>query len=550
MKLSFIGADHKVTGSFHLLEACGLNIAIDCGMEQGKIVYENAAMPVKYSDLDYILLTHAHIDHAGMIPYAVKNGFNGSILCTSATAALAEIMLRDSAHIQMQEAEWRNRKGKRLGRPEVVPLYDLNDTHAALELFRGFSYGEEVELADGVHIRFVDAGHLLGSASIELFLNDGSVQKKLVFSGDIGNIDKPLIRDPEYIEEADYVIMESTYGDRLHETDADHIKDLVEITQRTLDRGGNVVLPAFAVGRTQELLYLYREIKQRGLIHGHDGFPVYVDSPLAVEATHVFTRELKQCYDDETRELVEKGINPISFRGLRLSITSDESKLINLDQTPKVIISASGMCDAGRIRHHIKHNVWRRESTIVFAGYQAEGTLGRILMDGAEKVKLFGEEIAVSAEIASMKAMSSHADQAGLMQWITAYKKAPDRVFLVHGNDDAMETLAGLINERLGCPVDAPYSGSCFDLVTNSWISSAKPVPFVKESPAGISGLMGISEELLPAGRRRSSDSAYERLVAAYQKLMTAVKANYGGSNKDLAKFTDQLLSLYDKWIR
>lgn len=539
MRLSFIGADHEVTGSLHLLEACGLNIAIDCGMEQGKNVYENAPMPIKYSDLDYILLTHAHIDHAGMIPYAVKNGFHGTILATKATAALSEIMLRDSAHIQMQEAEWRNRKGKRLGRAEVVPIYDLNDAHDALELFYGLDYGQETELGDGVCIRFVDAGHLLGSASIEVFLTEETVQKKLVFSGDIGNFGKPLIRDPEYIHSADYVIMESTYGDRLHELCSDHLRDLVEITQRTLDRGGNVVLPAFAVGRTQELLYLYRAIKQQHLIRGHEDFPVYVDSPLAVEATHVFTRELSQCYDEETRMLVEHGINPIAFRGLKLSITSDESKLINLDDTPKVIISASGMCDAGRIRHHIKHNVWRRECTIVFAGYQAEGTLGRLLLEHADKVKLFGEEIAVEAEIATMQAMSSHADQAGLVRWISAYEERPERVFLVHGDDGAMETLSGLLSEK-GFRVDCPYSGSSFDLARNEWIRIAEPVPFVKEMSA------------LPAAepRQRSAGAAYDRLLSAYEKLLTAVKANYGGANKDLAKFTSQILSLYEKWMR
>ena len=549
MRLSFIGADHEVTGSLHLLEACGLNIAVDCGMEQGRDMYQNAPMPLKYSDLDYILLTHAHIDHAGMIPYAYKNGFSGTVLCTTATASLAEIMLRDSAHIQMQEAEWKNRKGQRAGLPEVFPAYDLNDANNVLEHFKGVPYNHKIELGDGVEVCFIDAGHLLGSASIEVYLEENGVKRKLVFSGDIGNCNKPLIRDPQYIHEADYVIMESTYGDRHHDLSVDHLQDLVNITQRTLDRGGNVVLPAFAVGRTQELLYLYRYIKAEKLIHGHEGFPVYVDSPLAVEATHVFTRELKGCYDDETRALVEKSINPIAFKGLNLSITSEESKMINFDETPKVIISASGMCDAGRIRHHIKHNVWRPESTIVFAGYQAEGTLGRQLLDGAETVKLFGEEFAVKAEIATMPAMSSHADQSGLLRWISAYEKRPERVFLVHGNDSSMETLSELIYQKTEFKVDCPYSGSVFDLAANQWISVAEPVPFVKAEARADAAGYGVAEQNI-AGRRKSSDSAYERLLAAYNKLLSAVKANYGGTNKDLAKFTSQLQNLYDKWMR
>ena len=542
MKLYFIGADHEVTGSLHYLHAAGLKIMIDCGMQQGTKHYENAPLPVKYSDIDYILLTHAHIDHSGMIPYAYKNGFNGTVVTTRATEDLVNIMLRDSAHIQMQETEYKNRKGQRAGADKVVPIYDLNDVNGVLEHFRGVDYNEVVELGDGVKIRFIDAGHLLGSASIEVLINENGISKKIVFSGDLGNFDKPLIRDPQYIHDADYVVMESTYGDRFHDKGVDHIADLVKITQRTLDRGGNVVMPAFAVGRTQELLYLFRHIKQDKLVTGHGDFPVYVDSPLAVEATHVFTQNLSDCYDDATRELVMKGINPISFKGLNLLITSEESRYINYDETPKVIISASGMCDAGRIRHHIKYNLWRPESTIVFAGYQAEGTLGRVLVDGAKTVRIFGEEIVVRAEIAQMAAMSSHADQDGLIDWISAYDlNRPDRVFLVHGDDDAMKTLASLIFEKLGYKVDCPYSGSVFNLANGKWEFEGQPVRVVKEAEYSSSGI---------PGRRKISDAAYDRLMSAYNKLLTAVRANYGGTNKDLAKFTDQILNLYDKWMR
>ncbi len=556
MKLTFIGACRQVTGSLHLLEACGLNIIIDCGLEQGNNIYENAPMPVKFSEIDYIILTHAHIDHAGRIPFACKNGFNGTVLASNATCALSEIMLRDSAYIQIQDAEWKNRKAQRAGLPMVKPLYDLNDAANALDHFRGIHYNELVELGDGVSIRLVDAGHLLGSASVEVFLEEDGVSRKLVFSGDIGNPGKPLIRNPQYIEEADYVIMESTYGGRHHEPSIDHLGDLVEITQRTLDRGGNVVFPAFAVGRTQELLYLFRQIKAEKLVRNHDNFPVYVDSPLAVEATHVFTRELEECYNDSTRELVEKGINPISFRGLNLSITLDESKRINFDEEPKVIISASGMCDAGRIRHHIKHNVWRPESTIVFAGYQAEGTLGRLLLDGAESVRLFGEDFSVRAEIATMASMSSHADQEGLFKWVSAFRKKPEKVFLVHGNDDSMEAFSKLLSEEAGMEAECPCSGSVFDLKSGTWLVQAAPVPYVREerieaaAQAAADGRKSAGQAGGIGRRRKVSDAAYERLMSVYEKLRDAVKANYGGTNKDLQRFANQLQSLYDKWIR
>ncbi len=542
MKLYFIGADHEVTGSLHYVHAAGLKILVDCGMKQGANHYETAPLPIKYSDVDYILLTHAHIDHSGMIPYAYKNGFNGTVLTTRATEALANIMLRDSAHIQMQEAEYMNRKGRRAGEADVHPVYDLNDVNGVLDHFRGVDYNDVIELGDGVMVRFIDAGHLLGSASIELMLSENGVSKKIVFSGDIGNFDKPLIRDPQYIHDADYVVMESTYGDRFHDREVDHVSNLVNITQRTLDRGGNVVIPAFAVGRTQELLYLFRQIKQNKLIKGHPDFPVYVDSPLAVEATHVFTQNLADCYDDQTKEIVMKGINPISFKGLNLSITSEESKMINFEETPKVIISASGMCDAGRVRHHIKYNLWKPESTIVFAGYQAEGTLGRLLLDGVKSVKLFGDDIAVKAEIARMPAMSSHADQDGLLDWISAFDlKKPKRVFLVHGDDGSMKTFSELVNEKLGYTVDCPFSGSVFDLATNKWEAIGTPVEVSKAVEYSSSGI---------PGRRKSSDAAFDRLMSAYNKLLTAVRANYGGANKDLARFTDQILNLYDKWMR
>ena len=297
MKLQFLGADHEVTGSMHFIETADLKLLVDCGMQQGRDVYVNEELPVSYSEIDYILLPHAHIDHAGMLPKAVVKGFTGTILATKASADLNAIMLLDSANIQEQEAEQANRKGKRAGKDPVEPEYTVEDAEKTLQYFRTVEYGETVELSDTVKIRFIDAGHLLGSASIEMWINENGIGKKLVFSGDIGNINKPLIRDPQYIHDADYVIMESTYGNRYHDKTINHIEDLRRIIQETLDRRGNIVFPAFAVGRTQELLYLIRELKDNNLIKGHDYFPVYVDSPMAVEATSVFTENLADCYD-------------------------------------------------------------------------------------------------------------------------------------------------------------------------------------------------------------------------------------------------------------
>lgn len=556
MKLHFLGADHEVTGSLHFLEICGLNIAVDCGMEQGRNQYENEPLPIPYRELDYILVTHAHIDHTGMIPYAYKQGFRGQVICSNATMALSEIMLRDSAHIQMQEAEWRNRKGARAGLPHMDPVYDLNDANQVLDHFHGVPYHHRLTLKEGLSIEFLDAGHLLGSANIRMTATENGESRTILFSGDIGNKGKPLIRDPDKIEHADYILMESTYGNRLHEKGVDHLRDLAEITQRTLDRGGNVVLPAFAVGRTQELLYLYNQIKKAGLIKGHDGFPVYVDSPLAVEATHVFSKSMEECFDEEIKALVNKGINPISFPNLRLSITLEESKTINADEEPKVIISASGMCDAGRIRHHIKHNIWRKESTIVFAGYQAEGTLGRLLLDGADTVRLFGEEFAVRAEIAVMGAMSSHADQDGLMEWISNCRESPKRVFLVHGEDASMAALSDKIRSELGFPVDCPYSGSVFDLISGEWLVKAEARPVREKedvlSPSGTPSIRALEKETGEGVHRRkkTSDLQYVQVLEKLQKLQEAVESNYGGSNRDLKKLAKQLEDLYTEWKR
>ena len=421
MKITFIGATHEVTGSCYYLEAAGRKFLVDYGMEQGPDYYENKELPVAPGDLDFVLLTHAHMDHSGNLPALYAKGYQGPIYATEATCNLCDIMLRDSAHIQMFEAEWRNRKGRREGKPEFIPAYTMEDAMGVLRNFVRCPYDKIIKPAEGIEVRFVDAGHLLGSSSIEVWMTEEDKTEKIVFSGDIGNINQPLIRDPVYIREADYVVMESTYGDRSHGERPDYPAILAEIIQRTFDRGGSLVIPSFAVGRTQEMLYFIRQIKEQGLVHGHDGFTVYVDSPLANEATTIFSENAYTCYDEEAMDLLNKGINPLSFQGLKTSVTTDDSRAINFDEDCKVIISASGMCDAGRIKHHLKHNLWNPRNTILFVGYQAIGTPGRALLEGAVEMKLFGETVQVAAEICKMPGISGHADVNGLIEWAKAF---------------------------------------------------------------------------------------------------------------------------------
>ena len=429
MKLVFVGADHEVTGSCHYLEVAGKHILVDYGMEQGINVFENVPLPVAESMIDYVFLTHAHVDHSGLLPLLYARGFRGQIYATDATADLCSIMLRDCAHIQSAEAEWKNRKAKRSANNAVVePLYTMEDADGVIRRFVPCHYNTIVEVCEGVKIRFTDIGHLLGSASIEVWLTEDGNTKKIVFSGDIGNKHQPLLKDPTPTKEADYVVMESTYGDRSHGEFPDYVTELARIIQKTFDRGGNVVIPSFAVGRTQELLYFIRKIKEDKMIHGHDHFDVYVDSPLAIEATRIFMKHMYEDFDEEATKLVQAGINPIGFEGLKTAITSDDSRMINFDERPKVIISASGMCEAGRIRHHLKHNLWRKESTILFVGYQAKGTLGRIILEGAKSVNLFGEEIEIQAEIRRLAGISGHADNNGLLKWIGSFEKKPEKV--------------------------------------------------------------------------------------------------------------------------
>lgn len=531
MKLTFLGAVHEVTGSCTLLEACGKRILIDCGMEQGEDIYENCALPVTPGELDAVCLTHAHIDHSGQIPLLTAQGYRGPVYATEATWRLCQIMLRDSAHIQEFEAEWQNRKAQRSGAAEYVPLYTMADAEAALGQFVTYPYGQRISLFDGISITFSDAGHLLGSASIYFEIEENGERRTILFSGDLGNHSRPLIRDPQPPKAADYVVIESTYGDRLHGVRPDYMGQLTTIMQETFDRGGNVVIPSFAVGRTQEMLYLIRGIRERGLVKGHDDFVVYVDSPLAVEATKIYACGLVDYYDAETLALLDRGIDPINFPGLKMSITSEDSKLINVDKTPKVILSASGMCEAGRIRHHLKHNLWRADSTILFVGYQAEGTIGRQLIDGADKVRLFGEDIAVHAQIMTLAGISGHADRDMLLDWLGAVEEAPKQVFVNHGQDEVCDLFAKTVTDKLGFPAIAPYSGDEYDLVSGECTAKGKIVKITK----------------LSDGRRRAN-AAYERLLAAGKRLLSVIEQSRGLANKELARFADQIIALCDKY--
>ena len=535
MRLSCFGAAHEVTGSCHLLEACGKNILIDCGMEQGPDLYENQELSVSPGDIDFILLTHAHIDHSGNIPLLCKHGFSGDIVTTFATADLCSIMLRDSAHIQVSEAQWRNRKARRSGDPLYEPIYDMADADAAIRLLAPCDYNQKITLCEGVEVRFQDIGHLLGSASIEVWITEEGVSRKIVFSGDVGNTDQPILKDPTPVKEADYVVIESTYGDRTHgEERPEYVSEFTRILLETFARGGNVVIPSFAVGRTQEILYFIREIKEKDLLPEYPGFEVYVDSPLAIEATNVFNKNVKSCFDEEALALIEQGINPLVFPGLKTTITSEESKMINFDEKPKVILSASGMCEAGRIRHHLKHNLWRPECTVCFVGYQAAGTLGRRLIEGAESVKLFGESITVNARIEVLNGISGHADMNGLLGWLKGFETPLSRVIVVHGEDTVTDSFASLVEETIGCPAFAPYSGGTIDLAANQILTEGVKAPKkAVEKPA-----------------RSKAQAAFNRVVAAAKRLLEVVYKNEGLANKELAKFESQIQNLADKWDR
>ncbi len=532
MKLSFYGAAQCVTGSCHCLEVNGKKILVDCGLQQGRDEIDNTYLPFNPAAIDAVLITHAHIDHSGRVPMLIKNGFTGRIITTRLTADLLSIMLADSGHIQESDAEYQNKKNERAGRPGVEPIYTVADAMRVPEFLATVEYGEEVEVCEGVKATFIDAGHLLGSASIRLDLTEGGERRSIVFSGDIGNVDQPILRNPQFFDGADYVVMESTYGNRNHTEVWSYTDELAQIIDETLGKGGNVVIPAFAVGRTQELLYFIREIKDQNLVTSVKDFPVYVDSPLARSATTIFCGDLTGYLDEEAIELVSEGEHMFSFPGMNMTETVEESKMLNLDNVPKVIISASGMCDAGRIRHHLKHNLWKENSAVVFVGFQSPGTLGRHLLDGAEKVKMFGEEIAVNAKIINFQGLSSHADRDHLMDWISKFKAPkPQHVFIVHGDSDVAPLFADTVKD-MGFEAHAPLYTEEYDLIAATKTAEGY-TPEKKKSAFAV--------------EKKTSD-AFNKLQQALDNLTALVRRSRGRDNKSLHAFAEAIRQLVDKF--
>lgn len=467
MEITFFGATKVVTGSNCLIKGSDYNILLDCGMFQGSKQLEGlnyTDFPYNPEDIDFLILSHAHIDHSGRIPKLVKDGFKGRIISTKATFDLCKIMLLDSARIQQADVEWENRKRARAGREPVEPLYTIDDASFSLKYFEYYYYDQKIKLNDDVYIRFKDAGHILGSSIIELWIKEDDDFVKIVFSGDLGMPGRPIIKDPEYIEEADYLIMESTYGNRLHESIQESGKELVNIINRTTLRGGSVIIPSFAVGRTQELIYNLNEYYEYNRdIEEFMKIPIYIDSPMAVSATDAF-KVNSYCFNEKTKNLILNGDDPFEFENLHYIQSQEESMKLNEYDYPKVIISSSGMCTAGRIRHHLKHNIWDKNNSVVFVGYQAQGTLGRIILDGVEWVKILGERIKINAEIYDLEGFSGHADQKVLLNWVANFKKKPKKVFIVHGEEESSGELAKLIEKKFKLETIIPNYGDSFEI--------------------------------------------------------------------------------------
>ena len=473
MNVTFLGATKTVTGSNFLVEGAGKKFLVDCGLFQGQAADElENEEPFEFdvNEIDFMLLTHAHIDHSGRIPKLYKDGYRNKIYATKATCDLCAIMLPDSGHIQEMETGWKNRKRLRKGEPIKTPIYDVETALMSLELFEPVNYDQLIEIDDNIHVRYNDAGHMLGSAIIEIWIKENGENKKLVFTGDLGNNDIPLLSEPTMIEDADFLVMESTYGDRHHIRNDKKAELFVDIVSDTIRNGGTVVIPSFAVGRTQEILFELNNLKEQK--HDADFLrkyeivmhtPVYVDSPLAISATEVF-KENMNLFDENTQKLIQSGDNPLEFPGLRFTRTAQESKELNEDDESSIIISASGMCEVGRIKHHLKHNIWNPKNTILFVGYQAPGTLGRKIVDGAKTVKIFGEEISVNARVEYIEGYSGHADQEGLLNFVYSFMKKPAHIFLVHGEPEGQKVLKQKIEETTHIPVTIPEFGEKYNL--------------------------------------------------------------------------------------
>ena len=533
MKISFLGAAKIVTGSNFLIETKNTKFLIDCGMFQGgKSVNRMNYEPFNFNseEIDFMVLSHAHMDHSGRIPKLVKKGFKGAIYTTKATVDLCSIMLPDSGYIQEMENKWDNRKRRRSGRKLREPLYTVKEAEESLRYFKPVLYNQKIELNEEVNLRFRDAGHILGSAIIELWIKEDNRETKLVFSGDLGRRDRPILRDPSLIEEADYLIVESTYGNKIHHPSEDDAKELISIINTTVKRGGNVVIPSFAVERAQDIIYELNKYYTEYVKTEDQDFlsvPVYVDSPLTISATEIFLRN-PDCFDKDTLKLINIGNNPLDFRNLKFTRTAEESKQINFSKESKVIISASGMCTAGRIKHHLKHNLWRKESSIVFVGYQANGTLGRRIKEGEKVVKIFGEEIRVNAEIYSLEGFSGHADKEGILQWIKSFKSKPQKIFIVHGEEEAAQEISIKIEEELNIVTYIPELGETL-MIEGETVFSKEKVSLEERNKQ----YNEIEENL---------EKLKSLLYPALQKL--ELKTENGKESGELVKIKNKLIQL------
>lgn len=536
MQLTFLGAAMTVTGSSYLLEAGGRKVLIDCGMFQGSkatAAFNRRAFAFNPGDIDGVLLTHAHIDHSGLLPKLVKEGFKGAIYATKATAELCAIMLPDSAHIQEFDAAIASRKGKRAGREPIEPLYSIEDAQNSLKYFTPVTYNTDIDLPGGIRIRFRDAGHILGSSILEIWVTEQEQTTKLVFSGDLGQPDQPIIKDPSYIEDTDYLIMESTYGNRSHEEFDNKEEILAEVVNSTIKRGGHIVIPAFAVGRTQILLYHLHNLQKEGKI---PDIPIIIDSPLAISATDIF-KQNPQDYDAEAYNMVYKEHdNPLSMPNLTFTRTAEESKALNNIDYPVIIISASGMADAGRIKHHLKHNLWRPESSVLFVGYQAEGSLGRRLLEGAKRVRIFGEEISVKARVYNLEGFSAHADREQLVNWVSGFKKKPANIFLVHGEAAATSALAATLKEQLGLPSYVPKYGDAAVIEGREWQLVKSEIVTVQPAMQQFMDYLAGMDALYQSGRQR-----LEQMVLNRPERMPEVIARLEKINKFVRKTLNDL---------
>lgn len=546
MKIRFCGAARCVTGSCHLITFADKSILVDCGMRQGadtKTGLPEGEFPFDPASLNAVLITHAHIDHTGLLPLLVKRGFKGSIVATSATAELCSIMLPDSGHIQEQEAEYQSRKNERAGKPPVEPLYTAQDAVACMKYFKGVGYNETVPVTDGAAVRFTDVGHLLGSAAIELWVEENGKKASVVFSGDVGRDDRPIIKDPESVDGADYLLLEATYGDRNHDASTDDEKkaQFANALKLAIARGGNIVIPSFAIGRTQEILFYIKRMLIENTVPGLERVPVYIDSPLGIAATDIYQKCEKEFYDQETRDMAKDG-DTFAFPTLRVAQTADESKAINDQKGCNIIISSSGMCEAGRIRHHLKHNLYRADSTVIFAGYQAVGTLGRMLVDGAEKIKIFGEEIRVNATIDVLEGFSGHAGKDELIEWVQEMKVKPSCIYLVHGEESALSTLAAAL-ESLQYTVEIPELYDEIDLASGRR-KKAEVVPF---KPAA---QLRKDKKGRPAPIAADANDYAKRIRKQAQRI-TALLEQVEGSpeNATLLRMMEKDLRLFtEKW--